>query len=174
MLKMLSTQLTGIFLRIKDKEESALEDGARLLAQASAGEGKIYLKGFHEMEGVVREALNGPEPLKHAEELIDTDTLLHTDRAVIFSRFSNSPEAVSLAHELAEKGIPFLSVSALKAEEADGGLSEMADVHIDTHVFRPILPSEDGSRVVFPSLMAALYIFHALKFTVDEILFEIE
>ncbi|RKJ13172.1 DUF2529 family protein, partial [Butyricicoccus sp. 1XD8-22] len=67
MLKMLSTQLTGLFLKLKEKEELALEDGARLLAQATAGEGKIYFKGFNEMEGIIHEAIEGAEPMAHAE-----------------------------------------------------------------------------------------------------------
>lgn len=173
MLKMLSTQLTGLFLKINEKEEMALEDGARLLAQAPAGEGKIYIKGFGEMEGVVREALEGAEPLVHAKALGEADALAHTDRAIVFSRFSDSPEAVSLGLELTEKGIPFVSVSAAKSETGKG-LADLADVHIDTHVIRPILPAEDGTRVVFPSLITALYIYHALKFTIDEILLENE
>ncbi len=173
MLKMLSTQLTGLFLKIKEKEEIALEDGARLLAQAPVGEGKIYIKGFDEMEGVVHEALEGAEPLINAEALVQTDALIHTDRAIVFSRFSDSPEAVSLGRELTEKGVPFVSVSAIKGEPGED-LSDMADVHINTQVIRSILPSEDGSRVVFPSLIAALYIYHALKFSVDEILYENE
>lgn len=34
MLKIFTTQLAGIFSRIQDKESEAIEDGARLLAQA--------------------------------------------------------------------------------------------------------------------------------------------
>lgn len=158
-------------MKIKEKEELALEDGARLLAQASVGEGKIYIKGFGEMEGVVHEALEGAESMSHAERLIQTEELAHTDRVIIFSRFSDSPEAVLLGRELMEKGVPFVSVSAAK-EASERDLANMADVHINTHVIRPILPSEDGSRIIFPSLIAALYIYHALKFTVDEILLE--
>ncbi|MFL6556676.1 MAG: DUF2529 family protein, partial [Bacillus sp. (in: firmicutes)] len=33
MLKMFTTQLTGMFKRIEEKEEYSFEDGARLLAQ---------------------------------------------------------------------------------------------------------------------------------------------
>ncbi|VEF46447.1 Protein of uncharacterised function (DUF2529) [Bacillus freudenreichii] len=173
MLKMLSTQLTGLFLKIKDKEELSLEDGGRLLAQAPAGEGKIYLKGIGEMEGVVREALEGAEPMSHAEDFKSANHLTHTDRVIIFSRFSDCPEAVSLGKDLLGEGIPFVSVSANRGENNED-LSEIADVHIDTHVIRPLLPADDGSRVVFPSLIAALYIYHALKVTIEEILFEYE
>lgn len=173
MLKMLSTQLTGLFLKLKEKEELALEDGARLLAQAPAGEGKIYFKGFNEMEGVILEAIEGAEPMRHAETLDQTNALTHTDRVIVFSRFSDNPEAVSLGQELMEKGIPFVSVSAAK-NEAKEDLTDLADIHIDTHVIRAILPADDGKRVVFPSLIAALYIYHILKLTIDEIILENE
>ena len=35
MLKMFTTQLTGLFKRIEEKEEYSFEDGARLLAQGA-------------------------------------------------------------------------------------------------------------------------------------------
>lgn len=171
MLKMLSTQLTGLFLKIKEKEEIALEDGGRLLAQAPGGEGNIFLMGIGEMEGVVCEALEGAEPMSHARFFKSTDHLMHTDRVIIFSRFSNSPKAVSLGKDLLQKGIPFVSVSAVVGE-CNEDLSKLADVHINTHVTRPILPTDDGSRMIFPSLIAGLYIYHALKVTIEEILLE--
>ncbi len=173
MLKMLSTQLTGLFMKLKEKEELALEDGARLLAQAIAGEGKIYFKGFNEMEGIIHEAMEGAEPMAHVEVLEQTNVLTHTDRVIVFSRFSDTPEAVSLGQDLMEKGIPFVSISAVKNEDKED-LTDLADIHIDTHVIRPILPADDGKRVVFPSLIAGLYIYHALKLIIDEILLENE
>ncbi|MFD1708719.1 DUF2529 domain-containing protein [Siminovitchia sediminis] len=173
MLKMLSTQLTGIFMKIKDKEELALEDGARLLAQAHAGEGTIYIEGFDEMEGVVLDALKGPEPMRQTARYRELDELTPADRVLLFSRFSDSPKALDLGRKLAEHHTPFVSVSAVTREKSEE-LSQLADVHIDTHAIRPILPAEDGSRVVFPSLITALFIYHALKVTVDEILSEYE
>lgn len=173
MLKMFSTQLTGLFLKIKEKEELSLEDGARLLAQAPAGEGYIYIKGFGEMEGVVSEALHGAEPLERAKVFTSATELTHTDRVILFSRFADDEEAMTLGQDLAEQPVPFVSVSAINNKE-NRGLADMADVHIDTHTVRPLLPAEDGTRVVFPSLISGLFIYHALKFTLDEILSEYE
>lgn len=62
MLKMFSTQLTGLFNRIQDKEEFSIEDGARLLAQAAVGDGSIYICGLKEMAAVEAEATEGAEP----------------------------------------------------------------------------------------------------------------
>ena len=67
MLKMFSTQLTGLFKSIMEKEEFNIEDAARLLTQAAVGEGTIYIYGFGEMEGVTNEALQGIEPLLKAK-----------------------------------------------------------------------------------------------------------
>lgn len=171
MLKMLSTQLTGIFSKIREKEEFPLEDGARLLAQAAVGEGSIFIKGFGEMEGISTEAMNGPEPMKKTKKLEQLSQLAHTDRVIIFTRLSNDQEALSLGKALAEKGIPFVSVAGT-AKDANECLSQLAEIHINTHVIRPILPAEDGSRFCFPSLFAALYIYYGLKFNIDDMLAE--
>ncbi len=63
MLKMFSTQVSGLFKRIQEQNEFALEDGARLLAQAAVGDGTIYLCGIGEMAAVEAEATKGAEPL---------------------------------------------------------------------------------------------------------------
>ena len=169
MLKMFSTQLTGLFMRIADKEEFQFEDGARLLAQAAVGHGAIYFKGFGEMRGVEFEAIEGAEPLESAKHLESIDNLTVADRVIILSRFSNDQEAILLGESLSKKGIPFVSVSGNK-EEGNPCLATIADVHIDTRLIKPLLPGDDGNRVGFPSLMAALYIYYALKFIIDDIL----
>lgn len=173
MLKMFSTQLTGLFKRIMDNEEFQIEDGARLLAQAPVGEGNLYLKGFNEMNSVVFEAIEGAEPLKNAMRLESTAALTAADRVLIFSRYSDDEEALLLAHELIELGVPFVAVSGKKSVEAPC-LAELAMVHIHTHLLKPLLPGEDGERVGFPASMAGLYIYFALKFTIEEILQEYE
>ncbi|MBS4223448.1 DUF2529 domain-containing protein [Lederbergia citrea] len=171
MQKMFTTQLTGLFKRIFENEEFHIEDGARVLAQAPVGEGTIYLKGFREMDGVVIEALEGEEPLRRAERLDAVSALTGADRVIIFTRFSDDEEAVLLGEELARKEVPFVVVSGNKKAEGKS-LAELADVHIHTHLLKPLLPTEDGNRVGFPSLMAALYIYFTLRFTVEEILDE--
>ncbi|CAM4169307.1 DUF2529 domain-containing protein [Lederbergia lenta] len=173
MLKMFTTQLTGLFKRVFDKEQFQMEDGARLLAQAPVGDGYIYIKGFREMESVSYEALHGAEPLKHAMRLEADTSLSPADRVVIFTRFSTDDEAVKLGETLVEKGVPFVVVSGEKSDEVSR-LAELSDVHINTHLLRPLLPTEDGSRIGFPSSMTALYIYFALKFTLEEILEEYE
>lgn len=164
-MKMFTTQLTGLFKRIEEKEEFSFEDGARLLAQGQT----IYVVGFKEMKGVEFEALEGAEPLKGASTNIEEAT--SSDRVLLFTRTSDDQDAVELAGTLAEKGIPFVAVSTVVP---DGKLEELADVHIHLQLTKGLLPDDFGNRYGYPSSMAALYVYYGLKFTIDEILAEYE
>lgn len=173
MLKMLTTQLNGLFQRIADKEADQIEDGARLLAQAAVGEGKIYIKGFQEMKAVEAEAASGAEPLPCGCPLDSMDDLAEHDRVLLVSRFAHDPEAAAAAAALRERGIPFVAVAGRMPNE-EPSLAQMADVFIDTRLTKGLLPDENGGRTGFPSSLAALYIYFALKLTIEEILQELE
>src|SRR5690606_13001303 len=173
MQKMFTTQLAGLFKRILEKEEFNIEDGARVLAQAPVGEGNIYIKGFKEMEGVVIEALEGAEPLKDAFRLESAEKLSTADRVLLISRFAGDDEAMVFGKNLVEKNIPFVVIASENNSDGES-LADIADVFIQTYVVKPMLPTEDGNRVGFPSLMAALYIYFSLKFTIEDILEEYE
>ncbi|WP_284036680.1 DUF2529 domain-containing protein [Neobacillus sp. 114] len=175
MLKMFTTQLTGLFKRIEEKEEFAFEDAARLLAQAPVGDGSIYIYGEKEMKAVAAEAVDGAEPLKSAralsmESVADLDI---ADRVLIFARISTDEAPLSIASQLQEKGIPFVAVSTA-VDESTGGLAEIADVHIDLRLTKGLLPDEFGNRIGYPSSMAALFVYYGLKFTIEEIIAEYE
>ncbi|MGD6874903.1 DUF2529 domain-containing protein [Bacillus infantis] len=176
MLKMFSTQLTGIFKKLVDKEEFSIEDAARLLAQAPAGEGRIQIYATREMKAAALEATEGAEPLASAAHWTDAHSendIADTDRFLIISRHSNDEQAVALAKALSEKTIPFAAIST--AVEGEGpSLAELADVHIDLKLTRGLLPDEEGNRFGYPSAIAALFVYHGLKFTIDEILSEYE
>ncbi|WHY89155.1 DUF2529 domain-containing protein [Neobacillus novalis] len=172
MLKMFTTQLTGLFKRIEEKAEFSFEDGARLLAQAPVGDGVIYIFGTKEMKAVELEALEGAEPFKGVHLLTEAE-LSDADRVLIFSRTSADEDAVAVGAELQEKGIPFVAVSTV-IESAGADLAEMADVHIDLRLTRGLLPDDFGNRYGYPSSIAALYVYYGLKFTIDEILAEYE
>jgi len=172
MLKMFTTQLTGVFKKINDKEEFSFEEGARLLAQAPVGDGSIYLYGTKEMKAVEFEALEGAEPFTGAKVLTveGVDGLSDADRVLIFTRYSNDESALGLATQLNEKGIPFVAVST----DTAGQLPELADVHIDLQLTKSLLPDDFGNRFGYPSSMAALFVYYGLKFTIDEMLAEYE
>jgi hypothetical protein len=168
LLKMFTTQLTGLFKRIEEKEEFSIEDGARLLAQAPVGDGTIYIFGTNEMKGVAHEALDGAEPFTGAKIFTDMNELTIADRVLLFTRTSSDQEAIDLALQLQEKEVPFVAVST----DNDGQLADLADAHINLRLTKALLPDDYGNRYGYPSLMAALFVYYGLKFTVDEILAE--
>ncbi len=176
MLKMFTTQLTGLFKNISEKEEFAIEDGARLLAQAPAGDGAVYFYGAKEMKAVLAETMEGAEPLSFAKILTEVEAaeLTEADRVVIFSRYSTDPEAVELAARLKEKGIPFVSVSSVNETAGSSDLTKLADVSIHLWLTKGLLPDGQGGRFGQPFAMAALYVYYGLFFTLNEILAEYE
>ncbi|WP_409272522.1 DUF2529 family protein [Neobacillus sp. SCS-31] len=176
MLKMFSTQLAGLLGRIHDKQEDNLEDAARLLAQAAAGEGRIFIYGTREMEAVALEATLGEEPLPSAVNWNGEETAEFTaaDRALIVTRFSRDPDAIKAAKLLQKKGIPFAGISSAR-EEADGDtLENLADVHVGLLLKKALLPDESGGRFGFPAPIAGLFAYYGIKFIIDEILAEYE
>ncbi|WP_223701019.1 DUF2529 domain-containing protein [Sutcliffiella deserti] len=179
MLKIFTTQLQGVFSRIAGNEDFLLEDGARLLAQALVGDGRIYIHGVREMKAIEAEAVDGAEPLQKAaplSSLTSYQELTETDRVLLVSRFSTDEEAVHTAKALKEHGMEIVAVSTIVAAETSGAasLEEIADVHIDMKLKKPLIPGEDGERFGFPSSMTALYVYYGLAFTIKEMMEELE
>jgi uncharacterized phosphosugar-binding protein len=174
MLKMFSTQVSGLFNRIQEQNEFQLEDGARLLAQAAIGNGTIFVYGFNEMAAISAEAVLGAEPLAFIKKWTCMDDVLDMDRVIIFSRFSNDPDTVVLAKDLANRGIPFVAVSTAVNGDGAEDVADLADVHIDLLLSKGLLPDDGGNRVGYPGAMAGLFVYHALRFTLDEILADFE
>ncbi|PDY47419.1 DUF2529 domain-containing protein [Bacillus pseudomycoides] len=175
MLKIFSTQLSGYFTKISQKEEMNIEDSARLLAQALVGDGSVYLHGTNEMDGVVSEAVHGAEPLKHAKRLIENGTkaaVTSADRVLLISRFSTDENIISLAKQLQEEGHSIVGISAIQNGEVS--LEQFTDVHIDTKLLKGLIPDDEGNRYGFPSLILSLFAYHGLKFTIDEMINEYE
>ncbi|MBE7104047.1 DUF2529 domain-containing protein [Bacillus cereus] len=175
MLKIFSTQLSGYFSRISQKEEMNIEDSARLLAQALVGDGFIYLHGTNEMEGIVSEALFGAEPMKQAKRLIENGelaTVTSADRVLLISRFSTDEEIIKTTKKLHEEGQSIVGISAI--QEGAESLEQYTDVHIDTKLLKGLIPDDEGNRYGFPSLIVALFAYHGLKFTIDEIIGDYE
>lgn len=174
MLKMFSTQLTGLFKRIQDKEEFSFEDAARLIAQAAVSNGSIFLYGHQEMEAVVLEATVGAEPLRFAKRFPhEIDEIQESDRAIIISRYSTDLEAIEYGKKLQEIGVPFVAIST-KTDSDKEDLFDIADVTMNLQLSKGLLPDETGNRYGLPTSMAALYTYYGLKFTFDEILAEYE
>lgn len=175
MLKIFSTQLSGIFKYIADDEYS-IEDAARLLAQSTVGDGHIFVCGLQEMQGIIYEATEGIEALPYFKALPDTkalNTLTSTDRVLLITRYHDDKEAIEIANSLYELQIPFVALSTIK-DTAQAGLQDLADVHIDLKLKRGLVPTETGERMGFPSLLTALYAFHGISLTLKELLDELE
>jgi len=176
LLKMFSTQLSGLFKRLHEKEEESMEDSARILAQALGGDGKIFIYATNEMKAVVSESLYSAEPLQGAEEWTEEhsiDNVSPNDRFLLFSRASDDSEVLSLAKKLAEEFIPFVSVSTIMSADSEG-LQDIADVHIDLKLTKGLLPDEEGNRFGYPASIAALFVYYGIKFTLDEFIKEYE
>ncbi|TWT03509.1 DUF2529 family protein [Planomicrobium sp. CPCC 101079] len=161
-MKMLTTQLTGLFQRISQQEE-AIEDTARLLAQAAVGEGTIFLAAFGEMKAVVAAAINGAEPLPRIAEWQPDSIVTSADRIWILAKKDEGDE---LAGRLADAHMP-LAMLAAETKETD-----MADAFISLKMDKGLLPADDGGRTLVPHAMGALYVYHAVKLLIDEMLAE--
>lgn len=159
-MKMLTTQLTGLFQRIS-KQEEAIEDTARLLAQAAVGEGTIYLAAFGELKAVAAAAIHGAEPLAGAQEWQTESIISSADRVWILAKQDEGDE---LAGRLADAFIPFAMLSAESKED------ELASAFVSLNIDKGLLPAEDGGRTVIPHAMGALFVYHAVKMAIDEML----
>ena len=173
MLKIFSTQLSGVFKKIMEKESFEMEDAGRLLAQAIVGDGSVFIHGFGEMQGVVAESMEGEEPFPKAKRYTDDVVISREDRLLLFSRHSNDPEAIKLANRLQQLDIPFVAVSTVVQSEK-ATLVELSDVHIDLRIQRGLIPDETGNRFGYPTLIAALFAYYGIKFTLEEIIQEYE
>jgi len=171
MLKMFSTQMSGLFKKVLDKEAFGFEDSARLLAQASVGDGTIYIKSFGEMNGILSEAFEGAEPFPGLPFDDKNMPYSQEDRVLLFTRTSADKKAIELAQNLQQLNIPFAAISTVVSSE-ELTLVELADVHIDLNLQKGLIPDEIGNRIGLPNLMVALFAYYGIKFTLEEILQE--
>ena len=169
MSKILTTQLTGLLQRIEKTEEEMIGDAARILAQAGIGEGTVYFAAFGELEGITINALQGVSPFKQGARWTDEVELTSADRVIIFTRSAKDAEAIALAERLNNEFVPFAAVAA-ESESDDNELSQLAYAYISLKIRNGLLPHPEklGDRIVFPHLIAALYVYEAMKMEYDE------
>ncbi|AOV08852.1 DUF2529 family protein [Sporosarcina ureilytica] len=169
-MKMLTTQLSGLLDRIAKNNEEAIEETARLLAQATIGEGRVIIAGFDELDAVRLVAMNSAEPFIGAVQYKPEMAIGHADRVWIFTRSSEHLQALELARSLAAEFIPFAVVTPEKTEENE--LFDLATTYISTSLTRGLLPGENGERIFQPHALAALFIYEAVKIAYDEMLMD--
>ncbi|KMK78231.1 DUF2529 family protein [Alkalihalobacillus pseudalcaliphilus] len=175
MIQIFTTQIQGLMKQIQTKQEEAIEDGARLLAQARVGDGFIYIHGDLEMKAVEMEALYGADQLPHIKPLQVNGQLADVgmnDRILYISRNSEEPKAIETLKPLSEKGIPIVAMGTVFDEDEQDSVHHLADVFINLQVKRSLVPLDDGTRIGYPASLVALYTFFYLSLTLKEILAE--
>lgn len=167
-MKMLMTQIGGLLQRAGSNNEEAVEETARLLAQATIGEGRVIFAGFDEMAAVGLNAAFAAEPFHGAVQYEDGMEIHSADRVWLFARSAADARALGLARMLAEQFIPFAVVAGEKATE-DNELADLSYTYMATGVTKGILPGEElGSRIVQPHVLVALFLYEAVKMAYDE------
>ncbi len=172
-MKILTTQVRGLLERIASGQEEAIEETARLLAQALVGEGRIVIAGFGEMEAITLTALHGSEPLRQAIRYTEDTVPTAADRVWLIVRKADEPKANQLATQLAEQFIPF-AVLAADPDDESNTLAKLASTYISTGIKKGLLPGPDGERIVQPHALTALFIYEAVKLSIDEMLEDID
>ncbi|WP_088070286.1 DUF2529 family protein [Gottfriedia luciferensis] len=170
MLKIFTTQLNGVFQKIVNQEE-VFEDASRFLAQAIIGEGTVYIHGTKEFVGIVSEITEGAEQSDSIKPLFsngEIQSLSPVDRVLLFTRQTNDQEAIDIAKKLTELNIGLVIVSTTINHEDQ--LSDLADVFINYELTRKLVPTDEGDRIGFPTLLVGLFIYHCLLLTINEII----
>lgn len=140
MSKILATQLNGLYQKIVQNEEESIEQTARLLAQASVGEGNVYFACFDELQAIELYALNSEEqPFSKLSKWTPDVEIQEADRVLIFAKSAQHPEALQLAKKLYDEFIPF-AVVAGEAASDDNEMSNLAYTYISTHVRGGLIP----------------------------------
>lgn len=165
---MLTTQVNGLLQRIIGNNEDAIEETARLLAQATYGEGRVILATFGEMQAVQLTALYGIDSLQGAVLFEENMEIGTEDRVWIITKSISDDSALQLAQLLASKFVPFAAIAAEDAD--DNELEILASTYISTGITKGLLPGENGERFVQPHALAALFIYEAVKISYDEML----
>ncbi|PJK16823.1 hypothetical protein CQS04_06630 [Chryseomicrobium excrementi] len=165
-MKMLTTQLAGLLQRIATSQEEAIEETARLVAQAAVGEGKIYFAAFGEMDAVYANAQASGLFPRLARWTPDTE-VTSADRVLILTPSAASEKALQLAKQLSDAFIPF-SVIAPEKQTEDNELAELAYTYVSLGFTKGLLPTDTGERIVLPYAFAALFVYEAILMAVRE------
>ncbi|WP_438298661.1 DUF2529 family protein [Sporosarcina sp. FA15] len=168
---MLTTQISGLLQRIAVNGEESIEETARLLAQATIGEGRVIIAGFGEMEAVTATAFHSIEPLSGAVRYEFGMDITAADRIWLLTRAATDRPALELAQQLAGRFIPFAALAAEKPGSSNE-LAELSYTYISTGLTRGLLPGDDGERIVQPHALSALFVYEAVKIAYDEMILD--
>jgi len=175
MLKIFSTQLSGVMNKIVSQKDEAIEDSARLLAQAITGEGTIYLYCKDELNVLATEALHSLEPIRNVTLWDGTlpENMHPADRFILATRFHDDKEIIDLAKTIQKEHGLVIGISTILDKDVCG-LESNVDVHIDLHCKKGLVPDENGNRVGNATSLAALFVLFGIRLSLNEILNELE
>lgn len=174
MSKMLLTQLNGLFQKILQNEE-AIEETSRLLAQASVGQGKIYIACFGEMKAIEWQAIYDKQ-FHNLTKWDENVVISEVDRVWIFTNNHENEQVIQLAKRLNEQFIPFAVIAPENTDEQND-LSELAYTYIPIKIRGGGIlphPTKLGERIITPYVMAALFIYESVKLNYIEIIDDYE
>ncbi|MFB4163338.1 DUF2529 family protein [Alteribacillus sp. JSM 102045] len=174
-MKIFATQLYGVFQKIIEREEEALEDGSRLAAQGPAGTGRLLLYATSSMKGNAFNLSNHPDaPAKtlQVQELKDI-TPEPTDRAIILAEKKEAEDLQIITRHLQSAEVPMVVIAPFSEE--DGGITlDPTDVWVQTHVKGGLVPDEKGKRIGSPSSLSTLFTGQLLFLHIKELLDELD
>lgn len=168
-MKILTTQIGGLLQRIATNNEESVEETARLLAQATIGQGRVIIAGFGEMGAVTATALTNTAPFKGAVRYVEGMDIESADRVWLLTHSADDERVLRLAQSLAERFIPFAALSADKPGE-ENALENLSYTYVSTGLTRGLLPGDNGERIVQPHAIAALFVYEAVKLAYDEMI----
>lgn len=156
-MNLLTAQFTQMLEHLS-QQHTPINTIASVLAQAIVAEGTVFIAAFGEMKAVIPVALNS---LPTAAEWSPASIINQTDRVWILAP---NDEGDELAGRLADAGIAFAFVAAQSHE------SELADAFFSLNDLEDTLLQDDGQPVLVPYALAALFIYYAVKLSIDDLL----
>ena len=162
--KILQTQLVNIYERINAQEEE-IEMAARLLAQATGGEGEIHLKTFHDFTGIESYLKESSLSLPRVRSFESIDLVDTPDRILVVADAFDD-EVKAFVTELSESDTDFVLISNYNKHESR--FLDTVQHYIDLSSPRPLVPTPNFDKIVNPCLSAFLYLYNHIYVLIDE------
>ncbi|QDI91743.1 DUF2529 family protein [Salicibibacter halophilus] len=167
MIKSYTTQLQHVFHMI-GKQDEAIADSARLLAQALVGEGKIYVLANKRFSALADTIVQNDDTLQGIERMTwqQTDEVSTADRMLVLSDGAETEDEASRLQSLLQTHIPlaFLGPGYPNLSFVEGIEEPIAIITQSS----PIVPAADGSKCGYPTEIAIIYAYQAMMFELSE------
>lgn len=173
MLKIFTTQLSGILRDIIEKEDIGLEDASRLLAQTIHSEGNIYIHGIKDCSSIHSMCDSDTDLLPNMKNLFENGQINEVttlDSVIICTPNISDKETIMLLQQLRNQAGSIITLSNLS--DSTEGVDAISDININLNVINPIVPLDDGTRIATPISIVVLYVYYCLYLTTVEILLE--